>query len=322
VYVTGESWSSADYFDYITIKYDSTGSELWIARYNYYSSLDDRPTALTIDPSGNVYVTGSRSITTTRTDYTTIKYDSAGNQLWEGWYRGPIQGFDVAVDLAVDPVGNVYVTGFSDGDTTGIDYATVMYDSSGTTIWAARYNGPGNGTDIASALIVDTAGNVFVTGKSERSGTGYDYTTVKYDNTGTELWVVRYDGPSSLNDSAADIVLDSSNNIYISGQSNGSGSEEDFTTIMYNPSGTEMWSMRYDGPGNSKDFAASMAIDVLNNIYVTGKSMGSGTNYDFATIKYSTTGTSIDSLNWFTLKIILTILLSGLVVKSALDSYW
>ena len=66
--------------------------------------------------------------------------------------------------IGVDASGNVYVTGTSDGGGTGIDYATIKYNSAGQEQWVAR--GPGNGNDFASALAVDGPGNVYVTGTS------------------------------------------------------------------------------------------------------------------------------------------------------------
>ena len=61
-------------------------------------------------------------------DYVTIKYDSLGNQLWLDRYSGESDGSDTARDLAIDPGGNVYVTGSSDGpDGICDDFATVKY---------------------------------------------------------------------------------------------------------------------------------------------------------------------------------------------------
>ena len=99
---------------------------------------------------------------------------------WVARYNGPGNDYDVATSLAVDDAGNVYVTGYSYGSGTFEDYATVKYSSTGVQQWAARYNGPGNGDDIATSLAVDDAGNVYVTGYSYGSGTDLDYATVKY----------------------------------------------------------------------------------------------------------------------------------------------
>ena len=51
----------------------------------------------------------------------------------------------------------------------------------GARLWAARYNGPGNGGDVAHSMAVSPDGHrIFVTGQSFGGQTGYDYATVAY----------------------------------------------------------------------------------------------------------------------------------------------
>ena len=262
----------------------------WVARYNNEANSNDIAEAIAIDGMGNVYVTGYCPNIGTSDDYTTIKYNSSGNIVWMARYNGPGNGYDWANTIAVDGIGNVYVTGYSQGIGTDADYATIKYNSSGDIIWMARYNGPGNREDWAWAIAVDGMGNVYVTGRSYGSGTSYDYATIKYNSSGVEQWVTRYNGPGNSIDRANTIAIDGSGNVYVTGESFGSGTSYDYATIKYNSSGVEQWVARYNGTGNLVDNATSIAVDGMGNVYVTGNSYGSGTSYDYATIKYNSSG--------------------------------
>jgi len=156
--------------------------------------------------------------------------------------------------------------------------------------WVARYNGPDNGEDRAQDIAVDGSGNVYVTGYSEGSGTGYDYATIKYNTTGKLLWAKRYNGPGNSSDWPWAIAVDGPGNVYVTGYSWGSGTEYDYATIKYNTNGKLLWAKRYNGPGNARDWAQAIAVDGSGNVYVTGRSEGSGTGIDYATIKYNTSG--------------------------------
>ena len=276
VYVTGFTPGA-----YATIKYNSTGQEQWVARYTEPGIND---VAIAIDATGNVYITGStkHSVGTSYNDYVTIKYNSAGQQRWIARYNGG--GPSNARAIAVDGFGNIYVTGESWG--ARYDYATLKYNSAGQQQWVARYNGPANKGDYPSGIAIDGSGNVYVTGRSLAT-TFEDFATVKYNSVGQEQWAARYNGPANNGDSANAIAIDVSGNVYVTGSSMGPNTGFDYATIKYNSSGQEEWGARYNGPASAGDFANGIAVDSSGNVYVTGFSTGSGTDADYATIKYT-----------------------------------
>lgn len=234
VYVTGFSYGIGTDRDYATIKYGSSGNQLWVARYNGPGSYsEDAAIAISVDFSGNVYVTGSSDGGATYYDYATIKYDSYGNELWVTRYDGPGKYHDNAYAISIGSAGNVYVTGVSHGGQTKDDYATIAYDTLGNQLWVARYNGQLDDNDVAYAMALDMVGNVYVTGASYGNGTIEDYVTIKYDRDGNERWVVKYDGPLNDFDRSQAIALDSLGNVYVTGWSTGIGTMSDYATIKY-----------------------------------------------------------------------------------------
>jgi hypothetical protein len=194
----------------------------------------------------------------------------------------------------VDAAGNVFVTGNSPGSGANSDYATIKYDANGNQIWAARYNGPANGDDVALSLVLDGAGNIYVSGWSYGIGTGADYATIKYDTNGNQIWVARYNGLRNDDDRAYSLALDSAGDVYVTGYSMGTRSGRDYATIKYDADGNQIWIARYNGLGNSWDQGISAALDASGNVYVTGQSVGNDIGYDYCTIKYS----GGDIANW------------------------
>ena len=275
-------------YDYLTVKYDSAGQEQWVASYNGPGNAFDFAFAIAVDSSGNVYVTGESSGLDSAYDYATIKYNSMGQEQWVVRYNGPANYDDVAEAITLDSSANVYVTGYSYGvGDMGVDYATIKYNSAGQEQWVARYNGGTRSDDYATAIAVDSSGNVYVTGDSLGVGDlNPDYATIKYDFAGQQQWVSRYDGPANAADSAKAIAVDSSGNVYVTGESAGQGTRNDFATVKYNSTGHEQWVVRYNGPANGDDQAKAIAIDTSGNVYVTGQSLDPNNGDDYVTIKY------------------------------------
>jgi hypothetical protein len=306
VFVTGQSYGAGANVDYATIKYYSSGDTAWVRRYNGSGNGNDYVYAMTADTSGNVYITGGIDGGLPASfDYATIKYKPNGDTVWVRRYNGGGNSVDVAVALAVDRLGFVYVTGQSSGPGINFDYATVVYYPDGNLRWIGRYNGPADSTDGGSAIAVDDSGDVIVSGWSYGSGTEMDYATVKYKSSGDTAWVRRYNGTGDSIDYPVAIAVDASENIYVTGSSWGGGTDYDYATIKYYPNGDTAWVRRYNGTGDSTDLVAALAVDSSGNVYVTGRSYGSGTNSDYATIKYKANGDTAwvrrynGSGNWF-----------------------
>ncbi len=298
IYVTGFSYGTGTNYDYVTIKYNNNGVQQWLARYNGPANIDDFAVSVAVDLTGNVFVTGYSQGGATGYDYATVKYNSSGVQQWATRYNGPVNGDDYAVILKLDFNGNIYVAGYSPGSGSGNDYLLVKYNSAGVPQWSARYNGTANGNDIPVALTIDPSGNPVVTGYSQGSGSGMDFATVKYNSSGNQIWVQRYNGPANSDDFGTDIISDRNNNYYVTGYSTGNGSNFDYAALKYDSAGVMQWTIRYNGPANNNDYASAIAIDSSLNIYVTGGSDGIGTGQDYATIKYSqVTGIKSDNNN-------------------------
>lgn len=237
VYVTGVSFSTATSQgrDYATVKYNASGIQQWVSRYD--GGDNDLPKSIAVDDLGNVYVTGNTFIVGTpggtTIDYLTIKYNSIGIQQWTQRYNGTGNVDDIANSIAIDNLGNVYVTGKSFGIMGSYDYATVKYNSVGNLQWEGRYNGLNNGHDEANSVKVDNSGNVYMTGFSVGSGTSKDYSTLKYNSVGNQEWVTIYNGQSNYDDQASLIVLDNLGNIYVTGSTCDFGNNPDIGTIKY-----------------------------------------------------------------------------------------
>lgn len=228
-YVTGFSYVNSTTRDIVVIKYNSGGVQQWVAKYN--GGDDDYANKLALDNSNNIVVTGS-SVSTGAEDFITIKYSNAGAQQWVSIHDGAANGSDIVFDIAVDNSNNIVVTGEGDGIGTDDDFITVKYNSSGNQLWVATFNGTASGHDAASALSLDTLGNIYITGSSFNTGTDADYTTIKYNPAGVQQWAITFDGVANGPDAATDIKASANGEVYVTGYSH-NGTDYDFATIKY-----------------------------------------------------------------------------------------
>ena len=212
---------------------------------------------------------------------------------WVSRYNGPGNSADVSLDGALNSSGNLYVTGVSVGVGTYGDYATIKYYPNGDTAWVRRYDGPEDSSDCAIAIAIGPNGNVFVTGYSTSSGPNYHYATIKYYPNGDTAWVRTYNEPGNGEDLPCGIETDGLGNVYVTGYTKVADMNDDCLTIKYYPNGDTAWVRRYNGPENSHDDPSAIAVDGYSNVYVTGKSVGIGTHFDYATVMYDSLGNEV-----------------------------
>ncbi len=282
VIVAGYDYTEASGYDGTVVKYDSAGNKLWVKLYNSSGTTDDRFYDVVTDSSGNIYLAGRIN-----GDGLLMKYTSSGNLSWMKTYNGSGGGFDALYKVAIAGDSNLYACGESEGTDTGQDCLIVKCSTGGSSLWKQTHNGETDGEDWLEAIALDAAENVYVTGSADSN-----YITMKYTPDGNSLWTSSYGGTASGWDEAYAITLDSGGNVVVTGYSDGSASGTDAATIKYNSqTGEQMWSARYNGAGNSTDYAEAITADSSGNVYIHGRSFENMNSLDYLTICYNSDGT-------------------------------
>ncbi len=267
--------------------------ENWVYRYNGTANDYDCAYDLIYGDDSNIYVAGTSIDSVTGRDFTVINLTTAGDTNWVYRYNGPGNGEDWAYSVVYGADDNIYAAGLSTGIGTFGDLTVISLTTIGDTNWVYRYNGPGNFVDDAYCLVYGTDNNIYAAGYSYSDAISCDFTVISLTTAGNENWIYRYDGPGSNMDEAFSLVYGGDGNIYAVGYSD-TDSTGDFTVISLNTTGDTNWIYRYNGPGNSEDWAYSVVYGANNNIYAAGFSSGTGTGYDFTVISLTSTGNE----NW------------------------
>ena len=310
VYITGNIQGAAD-FDpgpntaYLIggsffAKYDSSGNYVWVK-----GIFGSYPRSITVDASGNVYLTGAFSgttdfdpdtgaanlSTTGSSDVFFAKYDLSGNYIWAKSIN--CMGSSIAFDIEVDTQGDVYIAGYfsesADFDpgpdtasltstpvsfTTSPDAFFAKYDSLGNYIWAKNIGG--SGYDGARDIAVDALGNIYLTGYYNDNAdfdpdTGFVSISswggtfvAKYDPWGNYLWATGMgDGHGG---GSTNIAVDMEGNVYVT------GSYYYFVSYIifakYSSTGEFLWEKYISGAAHY--FGNSMILDNNGNIYLAG----------------------------------------------------
>jgi hypothetical protein len=129
VVVTGYSIGLGSSYDYETVDYaTSNGATNWVRRYSSTGDHSDFAAAVAVSANGSTLFVTGQSFGSSSSDFATVAYARTGKQLWVRRYNGPGNGNDGAISMAASPVGaRVFVTGYSTGLTTSLDYTILAY---------------------------------------------------------------------------------------------------------------------------------------------------------------------------------------------------
>ncbi|MDZ4712894.1 MAG: hypothetical protein SGI89_11305 [bacterium] len=189
-YVGGTNELAGGGFEFLLVKFNSSGTFQWARGYNNGLNtfqehlLED----MIIDPNGYIYVTGGSEGTGTMFDITTLKYDLNGNLLWTNRYNGNGNSSDGPYSVDLDSQGNVYVGGVSVEEENPSESANprntfivIKYNpANGNRSWVRYFYGNSLSSRDASCAAVktDANNNVICTGYANMLS-AYDYITIK-----------------------------------------------------------------------------------------------------------------------------------------------
>ncbi|MEO0074559.1 MAG: SBBP repeat-containing protein, partial [candidate division WOR-3 bacterium] len=159
------------------------------------------------------------------------------------------------------------------------------------TVWTRRYTSAGAVADYAYIMTIDSVGNVYVAGHHTITNQSSNALVKKYDTNGNLLWTYEYNS-GNYAERFSSIAVARSGNVYLCGYTMGYNAGDYLIVKLNGQTGDSIWTRTYDAPGSGGyDFARRIAIDALENLYVTGYGARSGYGTsDIVTVKYNADG--------------------------------
>jgi uncharacterized delta-60 repeat protein len=235
LYAAGYSDGGASLSDFTVVSLTDSGVERWVYRYNGPADTSDAAKSIVVGTDGNLYAAGQSNGDGTSHDFTVVSLTDSGTERWVYRYNGPGSWWDEAYCIVMGPDGNLYAAGESYGDGTSDDFIVVSLTALGSDRWIYRYNGPGNGSDDASSIVMASDGNLYAAGTIRGTGTLTDLSAISLTESGSERWVYRYNGPGNQGDWATAIATGSDGNLYVAGGSYASTTDHDLTVVSLGP---------------------------------------------------------------------------------------
>ncbi len=269
--------------------YDLTGEELW--------SVDSGipfPRGIAVSEEGAIAVTGYQDTGSANHDLRIGLWETTGVTEWSALFSGN-KAADQLNAIAVAPDGALFMAGSTNGalagnqSAGGVDTFLAKSNGDGLLHWMKQAGTAEN--DVATAVAVDTAGNVYLTGYTagvfdgESNAGKADIFLIKRKNDGGTVWTRQWgtgDDPAGYDDDVGRAVaVDGEGNVYVAGSMAGSvnyPSGHVFLTKI-TAAGAEVWTEEWESESAtaySTPYAVAygVTVDQTGNIFVTGETVG------------------------------------------------
>jgi len=279
VFISGDGQliPGGPFFAFIT-KYDAAGNLQWTTQ-QLSSAEGDRSRGVSADGLGNAYISGRTGILEGPSHFEAFvsKYDAAGNLQWTK-QLGTAE-FDESYGVSADGMGNVYISGSTDGSLGGLyagggDAFVAKYDAAGNLQWTRQLGTAGH--DQSNGVSADGLGNVYISGETRGSLGGSnagssDAFITKYDAAGNLQWTKQL-GTTGFDDCLG-VSADGLGNAYASGLTDSSlgGAhlgDQDAFVANYDSAGNLQWTRQLGTVNVDQGYGVS--ADGLGNAYISG----------------------------------------------------
>ncbi|RZL14573.1 MAG: hypothetical protein EOO62_05080 [Hymenobacter sp.] len=327
--------------DVFVAKIDPAGNYLWALRAGDLSS-NEIGTAIALDASGNVYITGifrgpsitfgpttlpNTSLDASAGDIFIAKLSPTGQYLWAVGAGGERE--ESSGGIALDSQGNVFVAGSFESPQMLLGSFTLLnatattranrgdaflakLGAAGNWLWAVRSGG--DNTDGAASVAVDASGNAYSTGFIRSRSADFGSITLTHPDgvaayvaktspTGVYLWAVSAGGTGIYEDSGADIALDGSGGVFVTGTFQNYQASFGTTsltnrgnTALTNTGSSDIFVARLDAAGSwrwavsaggvGREGGSSLVADTQGGVYLTGYYEQAAVQFGSTTLPY------------------------------------
>jgi len=266
IYVTGYTTNIPNGMDFLTIKYDPDGAEIWRRVYDGESHGDDFAKQIIIDAYNNLIVAGYDN-----EGLLIVKYDSGGQLIWHAHFTSADNEQDIFRDMIVDRQGNIYLLSTS--------LSVIKFSPDGVQLWASQLNVQVTSdifhhlhTDY-SRILIDSQQNIYITCSTEDIIPSNDqYLTVgeiwifKYGTSGNHIWTKSYSISDLTLEYLHSSAMDLDDNLYLSGisRNNLDWNSDNSILLKSDSEGNLVWSKTDQSFGFT-----NITVDKYGNLFRT-----------------------------------------------------